>query len=265
MNESLRLDRVSKTFPSARGREAVEAVRDVSLALSPGESLGIIGPSGCGKTTLTRLILGQLKPDSGTVAVQGRIGFVPQDPYASLDPTMTVERIVAEPLRFSCRARRWKDCETAVRRAMADVRLDYNVYGKRLPSALSGGERQRVAIARAMVLEPELLILDEPTSMLDQAVKEEIGRLLADLATDRQRSFLMVTHDILLAADICQQLVVMEHGTILEEGPAHEILQLPQTELAHRLVMAATNLRQYWLKMQTTGKYIPMYSSRATK
>ena len=247
MNEALCLTHVSKTFPAARGREAVEAVRDVSLTLAPGESLGIIGPSGCGKTTLTRLILGQLKPDGGTVAVRGRIGFVPQDPYASLDPTMTVGRIVGEPLRFTGRARRWKDCETAVRRAMADVRLDYDVYGSRLPSALSGGERQRVAIARAMVLEPELLILDEPTSMLDQAVKAEIGRLLADLAADRQRSFLMVTHDILLAADICQRLVVLEHGAIIEEGPARELLQQPRTELSQNLVLAATDLRQYWL------------------
>ena len=246
MNEALCLTHVSKTFPAARGRAAVEAVRDVSLALSPGESLGIIGPSGCGKTTLTRLILGQLKPDGGSVAVRGRIGFVPQDPYASLDPTMTVGRIVGEPLRFTGQARRWKDCEMAVRRAMADVRLDYDVYGSRLPSALSGGERQRVAIARAMVLEPDLLILDEPTSMLDQAVKEEIGQLLADLAADRQRSFLMVTHDILLAADICQRLVVLEHGAIIEEGPARDLLQHPRTALAQKLVLAATDLPGYW-------------------
>ena len=246
MNEALCLTHVSKTFPAARGREAVEAVRDVSLTLSPGESLGIIGPSGCGKTTLTRLILGQLKPDGGSVAVRGRIGFVPQDPYASLDPTMTVGRIVGEPLRFTGRSRRWKDCETAVRRAMADVRLDYDVYGTRLPSALSGGERQRVAIARAMVLEPDLLILDEPTSMLDQTVKAEIGRLLADLADDRQRLFLMVTHDILLAADICQRLVVLEHGSVIEEGPARDLLQHPRTDLSQKLVLAATDLPRYW-------------------
>ena len=254
MNESLRLEHVSKTFPAGRGREAVEAVRDVSLALSPGESLGIIGPSGCGKTTLTRLILGQLKPDSGTVAVRGRIGFVPQDPYASLDPTMTVGRIVAEPLRFTGRVRRRKDCESAVRRAMADVRLDYDVYGKRLPSALSGGERQRVASARAMVLEPDLLILDEPTSMLDQVVKEEIGRLLADLATDCYRAFIMVTHDILLTSEICQRILVLNHGAKIEEGCTEQLLQMPQTELTQKLVLAATDLRQYWSIQESTNR-----------
>lgn len=246
MKEALRLEHVSKTFPAARGRESVEAVRNVSLTLSPGESLGIIGPSGCGKTTLTRLILGQLKPDSGTVTVQGRIGFVPQDPYASLDPTMTVARIVAEPLMFTGRARRWRDCEEAVHQVMRHVWLDYETYGKRFPSSLSGGERQRVAIARALVLEPELLILDEPTSMLDQAIKGEIGRLLAELATDQNRSFLMVTHDILLAAEICRCLVVLDHGAKIEEGPVSQILRQPQTELTRKLVLAATDLRQYW-------------------
>ncbi len=254
MNESLRLEHVSKTFPATRGREAVKAVQDVSLVLSPGESLGIIGPSGCGKTTLTRLILGQLKPDSGTVSVHGRIGFVPQDPYSSLDPTMTVGQIVGEPLRFTGQARRRKDCEMAVRRAMADIRLDYDIYGNRLPSALSGGERQRVAIARAMVLEPDLLILDEPTSMLDQVVKEEIGRLLADLATDCHRSFIMVTHDILMTSKICRRILVLNRGTKIEEGCTEQLLQMPRTELTQKLVLAATDLRRYWSIHGMTGR-----------
>lgn len=250
MSRCLQLTEVRKAFPAARGRGQVQAVDGVSLALHTGESLGIIGPSGCGKTTLTRLILGLLRPDSGTVERQGRVGFVSQDPYASLDPAMTAYRLVAEPLRFTKRARRWEDCEEAVRRAMGQAQLDYDTCRDRLPSRLSGGERQRLAIARALVLQPELLVLDEPTSMLDQTVKEEIIALLARIARAADRSFLMVTHDVAVSAAVCSRLVVMEAGRIIEEGPAREVLQQPRTPLARRLVLAATDLPGYWEGME---------------
>ena len=250
MTSCLTLEAVSKTYPAQRGRQPVAAVDRVSLRLERGESLGIIGPSGCGKTTLTRLVLGLLPPDSGTVRRTGRAGFVPQDPYASLDPSMPVFRLIGEPLRFTGRAKRWQDCEDAVRRAMADVRLDYGTYRDRLPAHLSGGERQRVSIARAMVLEPDLLVLDEPTSMLDQAVKEETMALLAGPALRRGRAFLMVTHDIAMSAAVCRRLAVMEAGRIIEEGPSEQVLQHPRTELARRLVLAATDLRRYWAEQK---------------
>ncbi len=246
MTEYLKLSHIYKTFPAERNREAVTAVQDISLTMKSGESLGIIGPSGCGKTTLTRSLLGLLRPDSGTIYVTSQIGFVPQDPYASLDPTMTVFQLIGEPLRFSGKAKRWKQCTDRVKQAMAWVALDYDSYAQRLPSALSGGERQRVAIARALVLEPQLLILDEPTSMLDEASKLEIVGLLTHLAEHHSRSFLMVTHDIAMSASVCQRLVVMDAGHIIEEGDAQQILNCPCSELAKRLVLVATDLHRYW-------------------
>ena len=243
MSRCLRLTEVRRTFPAVRGRRQVQAVDGVSLELH-------IGPSGCGKTTLVRLVLGLLRPDSGQVERQGRVGFVSQDPYASLDPTMTVYRLVAEPLRFTGQARRWADCEEAVRHAMGHAQLDYDTYQSRLPSRLSGGERQRVAIARALVLRPELLVLDEPTSMLDQAVKGEIIALLSQIAQAPDRSFLMVTHDVAVSAAVCSRLVVMEAGRIIEEGAAQAVLRHPRTPLARRLVLAATDLAGYWAGME---------------
>lgn len=229
------------------GRGAyIQAVDGVSLTLSPGESLGVIGASGCGKTTLLRLLLGLLKPDGGTVARRGRIGFVGQDPYAGLCPAMTAARIVAEPLLFTGQKRRFRDCLPQVEEALSLVRLDPAVYAARLPAQLSGGERQRVAIARALVFEPALLLLDEPTSMLDQEVKDSVADLIRDAAEARGAAFLMVTHDLLLAARVCRRLCVMEGGRFIEEGPSGEVLSAPREALTRDLLRIGSDVRAYW-------------------
>lgn len=219
---------------------------DVSLSLAPGESLGVIGASGCGKTTLVRLLLGLLKPDGGRVERQGMAGFVGQDPYAGLCPTMTVARIVAEPLLFTGRKRRLRDCAPQVEEALSLVRLDPAEYASRLPSQLSGGERQRVALARALICSPGLLVLDEPTSMLDQEVKDSVADLIRDAAALRGAAFLMVTHDILLAGRICRRICVMDRGRIIEEGPADEIMSAPSAPLTRDLLRIGSDVRSYW-------------------
>ena len=246
MTERLRVENVKKVFPAKRGKGDVLAVNGVSFALRPGESLGITGPSGCGKTTLTRMILGLERPDGGTIEVEGRTGFVPQDPYASLDPRLTVYRCIAEPLIFLKQQRSWAACADAVRQVMAQVHLDYESYRDRFPSQLSGGERQRVSIARALVHQPDLLILDEPTSMIDQAVRQEITVLLRGLAMNEQRSFLMVTHDIGVSLSVCERLIVMDQGRIIEEGNTEAVLNAPKVELTKRLMLASKDIRSYW-------------------
>ena len=186
------------------------------------------------------------KPDTGTVRVRGRIGFVPQDPYASLDPKLNVYRCIAEPLIFLRLQKSWAACEGAVRAVMEQVHLNYEDYKDRLPSQLSGGERQRVSICRALVHQPDLLILDEPTSMIDQEVRLEIVSLLRSLAVHGQRALLMVTHDIVISVGICERLLVMERGRVVEEGCTEDVLNNPKADLTRRLTLASQDIRAYW-------------------
>lgn len=248
MTYGIRVEHLSKTFQRRQGKkkETIHAVRDVSFQLEQGDSLGIIGSSGCGKSTLVKMILGILKPDRGKIVTSGKIGFVGQDPYASLCPTMKIEKIVAEPLLFTRKKKTYPQCQQEVAQALNIVRLDPEQYGKRLPSQLSGGERQRVGIARALVLQPELLIMDEPTSMLDQAVKEEICDIIQQISKTQRSAFLMVTHDITLASQICKRICVMSEGEIIEQGDTTEIFRNPQERLTQHLLMISSDVRAYW-------------------
>jgi ABC-type glutathione transport system ATPase component len=244
----LEVRKASKSFLRIEGRKKhrIQAVDRVSLALHTGESLGIIGTSGCGKTTLINLITGIVKPDMGIIHRHDPVGLVGQDPYVSLCPSLTVAQAVAEPLLFLKRKKYFRDCVGAVEQALGFVNMSYGVYANRLPSQLSGGERQRVGIARALVMEPALLLLDEPTSMVDREVKEELSVLLRSIVLGHKTAFLMVTHDISLAAGICDRILVMERGRIIEENSAQGIINHPQQKLTRDLIRISADVRSYW-------------------
>jgi peptide/nickel transport system ATP-binding protein len=221
------------------GRRALQAVDDVSLALAPGDVLGIVGESGCGKTTLLRLMLGLLRPSHGDVLLGGepvagqrrrdlasRIQLVFQDPYASLNPRRTIAAIIGQPLRVhgagdaQRRARR-------VRELLDLVGLPARLAAS-YPGQLSGGQRQRVAIARALALRPRIVVCDEPTSALDVSVQAQILNLLLDLRREFALSYVFVSHNLAVVEHVATRIAVMYLGRIVENGPAANVFGQPR-------------------------------------
>ena len=238
----LRLDRVSKTFQTGLffGRQKTEAVRDVTLEVRSGETVGILGESGSGKTTLVRLAAFLLRPTTGSVSVDGvdpwrrsraarrqlrrRLQVVFQEGSDGLDPRQSVAEAVEEPLHNfgvpqQARAGRVAD-------ALREVGLTPELAG-RYPFQLSGGQRQRIGIARALVLEPDLVLLDEPVSALDVSVAAQVLNLLADLQQRLGLGYLLITHELPVARYLADQIVVMFAGHVVESGPAAEVLARP--------------------------------------
>ena len=227
------------TFPAGRGAQA-RAVDGVNLAVLPGQIVALVGESGCGKTTLARTMLGLQPPAAGEVLVSGsplttsraglkefrrRVQLVLQDPMGSLNPRMTVYESVAEGLRIHTAP----DEERRVAEALSVVGLrPAERFFGRYPHELSGGQRQRVVIAGALVLEPEILIADEPVSSLDASVRGEILALLLQLRETLGLSILVVTHDLGLAWNVADRIAVMYLGRIVEVGTTEEVLGDPR-------------------------------------
>lgn len=251
----LEVDGLVMEFRSRRGTGGgrVQAVRGVSFTIGKGEILGLVGETGSGKTTVGKCVVRLLNPSSGTVKFDGqditrvprrslrelraRIQMVFQDPYSSLDPRMTVAQIVAEPLRAHTPDSR---DETRARAAKAVERVGLPApVLKRLPHELSGGQRQRVGLARALVLEPELLIADEPVSALDVSVRAGILNLLADLQRSMGFSCLFITHDLSVAEFLCDRVAVMYLGEIVEMGTRDELFADPRHPYTQSLLAAA--------------------------
>jgi peptide/nickel transport system ATP-binding protein len=215
----IRADNLSVVF------DGFTAVDGVSFEVAPGESFGIVGESGSGKSTILRAICGLAPVSAGRIALMGegdlpqpgsrafrrRVQMVFQDPYGSLHPRQTVDRILSEPLAIHGIG----DAENRIERALDEVGLGTG-FRFRYPHQLSGGQRQRIAIARALILEPQIMLLDEPTSALDASVQAEVLNLLEDLRRRRGLTFLMVSHDLAVVTHMCERLMVMQRGRMVE-------------------------------------------------
>jgi peptide/nickel transport system ATP-binding protein len=241
----LRIEHVSKTYQQgglfARSKRVTHAVKDASLVLPRGGTLGIVGESGSGKSTLARCIVRLLDPDAGSIVLGDtdlahlsrkamreqtrRIQMVFQDPFASLNPRRKAGELVAQGPMVHGEARS---------KALARAKELFGLVGldpdstERYPHEFSGGQRQRIGLARALALEPEVLVADEPVSALDVSVQAQVLRLLADLRQRLGLSMVFITHDLRVAAQICDRIAVMKEGVVVEEGVTADVFTAPR-------------------------------------
>ncbi|MFM7010883.1 MAG: ABC transporter ATP-binding protein [Betaproteobacteria bacterium] len=251
----LEVKNLNKTYITTRGlfvkKRVVHAINDVSFDVARGQTLGIVGESGSGKSSIGRCLLKLQSIDSGALLFHGRdiaaltaaefrplrqkIQMIFQDPYASLNPRHTVGRILtdgpvangASPAQASMRARE----------LLQLVELDSSAFD-RYPHAFSGGQRQRIGIARALALDPELLIADEAVSALDVSVQAQVLKLLQGIQTRLQLSMIFITHDLRVASQICDQIIVMHQGRIVERGTPSHVFEYPSHEYTRTLIRA---------------------------
>ena len=246
------VDHLTKEFKLPRKKEMFKAVDDVSFSVKRGTTLAIVGESGSGKSTVANMVLHLLKPTSGKVFYEGRdtstfkakdlLGFrrhvqpVFQNPYGSLDPMYSIFRSIEEPLRIhKIGDKKWR--ANRVKELLDMVEMPTSVMG-RYPNELSGGQRQRIAIARAMALDPDVIVCDEAVSALDVLVQDQVLRLLNDLQAEKGLSYLFITHDLAVVRQIADEVVVMQHGKLVEHATTDEVFEHPQKQYTRDLLDA---------------------------
>lgn len=228
------------------------ALNEVSIEISCGETLGLVGESGSGKTTLGRALLGLAPVTGGTIVFEGKdighagrrqrrmlsrdLQVVFQDPYTSLNPSMTIGDILAEPLRVQ--GKTGADARRRVREVLDRVGLPHDTIG-RLPREFSGGQRQRVAIARALALSPKLIVCDEPVSALDLSTQAKVLDLFLQIQRDTGVSYLFVSHDLDVVRHLSHRVAVMYRGEIVEQGWAAQVTSEPEHPYTQRLLLAS--------------------------
>jgi peptide/nickel transport system ATP-binding protein len=243
-----------------RRDRTIRAVDGIDLDIYPGETLGLVGESGCGKSTLSRTILQLLHPTAGNVRFAGQdltalsrqalhqqrrhLQMIFQDPLACLNPRMTIGEAIADPLLIHQLATP-AQASSQVKEMLARVGLiPVEEFYRRYPGELSGGQQQRVAIARALITRPQLVICDEPVSMLDATVRTQVLQLMQDLKTDFNLTYLFITHDLWVARWFCDRIAVMNGGKIVELAAANTLFSHPQHEYTKTLLGAAPLLTQ---------------------
>jgi len=235
----------------------VRAVDGVSFTLNRGETVAVVGESGCGKSTLAKTILGLYKPTRGEIHFDGvplhqldsngmkwfrsQVGYVQQDPYGAVPPFMNVYRILEEPLIVNGVKSR-KEREERIRAALEDVKLvPVEDYLSKFPHQLSGGQQQRLVIARAIILKPQLIVADEPVSMLDASVRVEILQLLGRIQREYNLGIIYITHDLATVSYFSQRIFVMYGAKIVEQAEARELVQNPRHPYTRALLAAISD------------------------
>ncbi len=249
------LEKVSKSFGS--GEKAVRAAHDISFSLSPGRTVALVGESGSGKTTCARLVMREYAPDNGKILFQGKdlnepgaaslkeyrraVQMIFQDPFASLNPAHTIDFHIRRPLALGQPHLKRKAVDQAIGRLLERVELDPGIIAKKHPHELSGGQRQRVNIARTLAMGAQVIVADEPTSMLDVSVRLGVLNLLNEMKRDLDLALLYITHDLATARYVAEEILVMYAGQIVEWGDIHQVLANPQHPYTRLLLSAVPN------------------------
>ena len=213
--------------------KSTTAVDDISFTVSRGERLGIVGGSGSGKTTTLKLLAGLTRPTSGTVSMSESMHMVFQDPMGSLNPRMLVRDIIAETLPVPDNER--------IAEVLTEVGLEPDMM-TRYPHAFSGGQRQRISLARALAPRPAILLADEPVSALDVSVRKRVLNLLDSLVAEHNLTLVFVSHDIGVVRSVCDTIMVMHDGRIVEKGDTAQVLRAPQNAYTQSLIAAVPQL-----------------------